>query len=159
MSRNSKKVLYVVIAGAVIAVAAIGCANGVPLVREGLTDPGQLLFNGYTKPDVKCYKCHNGDGTGTKRGSPLTKVVPPLPDAALLKAIEKGGKWMPPFEEQTTAEERQQLVTWLRATFGGPTGAETQEVEAEELPGEEPPAAEAPAEEAPAAEAPAEEAE
>ena len=53
-----------------------------------ITNPGALLFNGYTEREVDCYRCHNGDGAVTWRGPALSKRVPKLSDA--LRAKGKG---------------------------------------------------------------------
>lgn len=95
-----------------------GCAAGVQLARSGMTDPGELLFNGYAKADVGCYACHNGDATGTWRGPSLADKAPKMSDAAIIEVIEKGPGFMPAFKGKLTAEEEAQIVGWLRSRFG-----------------------------------------
>ncbi len=95
-----------------------GCA-GVPLPRESLTDPGALLFNGYTKPEVNCFHCHNGDGHGA-RGPNLTGRVPGLTDEGIKNTIVDGKGFMPGFKGKITDEDIAQITTWLRASFPKP---------------------------------------
>ncbi|MEK7703842.1 MAG: cytochrome c [Myxococcota bacterium] len=97
-----------------------GCAAGIQLARPQVSDPGALLFNGYAKAEVNCYICHNGDGTGSGRGPNLAPKVARLPDMALLEVIDKGEGFMPAFRARLSADEKQQIVIWLRSRFGGP---------------------------------------
>jgi mono/diheme cytochrome c family protein len=92
-----------------------GCAAGTPEPRQSLNSPGGLLFNGYAKPDVKCFECHNGDATGTGRGPNLAEKVPKLSDDAILHAIDEGPGLMPSFKDKLTAAEKRDLVAWLRS--------------------------------------------
>ena len=103
----------------VLPVVITACAAGTPLPRQSLDAPGALLFNGYTKPEVKCFECHNGDGTGSGRGPNLAKHVPKLSDDAIVHAIDEGPGLMPSFKDQLTAAEKRELVAWLRSKFGG----------------------------------------
>src|ERR1017187_373834 len=81
----------------VLLAALVSCAgNQTP--RDRVTDPGQRLFNGQTIADVTCFKCHNGDATGTWRGPDLTKQVPKLTDQAIAEAIFKGPGMMPSYK-------------------------------------------------------------
>jgi|RhiMethySRZTD1v2_1073278.scaffolds.fasta_scaffold06927_11 mono/diheme cytochrome c family protein len=98
--------------------AIAGCAAGTPEPRQSLNSPGGLLFNGYAKPDVNCFECHNGDATGTGRGPNLTEKVPKLSDDAILHAIDEGPGLMPSFKDKLTAAEKRDLVAWLRSRAG-----------------------------------------
>lgn len=100
---------------AVVALALCSCA-GVPLAREGLTDPGALLFNGYTRSEVDCYTCHNGDGRGAK-GPALIFKVPRLSEDKVARTIRNGKGVMPKYGAKLSDDEVAQLVTWLKATF------------------------------------------
>ncbi|MDB4957963.1 MAG: hypothetical protein JWO36_5532 [Myxococcales bacterium] len=93
-------------------------APGKQLPRTAITDPGELLFNGYAKPDVTCYKCHNGDGTGTKRAPALATRVPKLTDDQLRTVILEGRGKMPAWRKHLTDDEVAQLTVFLRARFG-----------------------------------------
>jgi mono/diheme cytochrome c family protein len=99
--------------------AACG-GGGTQIPRGSATDPGQLIFNGYTKPEIKCFECHNGNGAGTKYGPALSKRVPKLTDDQIKNTILDGKDEMPSFRGKLTDEEILQLATWLRHQFGGP---------------------------------------
>ena len=101
-------------------VAACG-AEGTQLPRTQIADPGELLFNGYTKADVTCFKCHNGDGTGTKWGPALAARVPQLTDDGLRQVILEGKGKMPAWRKRLTDDDVAQLTTWLRQRFGHST--------------------------------------
>jgi mono/diheme cytochrome c family protein len=95
---------------------AVACHTGTALPPQSLDSPGGRLFNGYTKPDVKCFSCHNGDGTGAN-GPNLAERVPKLSDEAILKAIDEGPSYMPSFKDELTASEKRDIIAWLRERF------------------------------------------
>jgi len=133
MTANRKVSGALIWIAASAAVLVIGCAAGIQLARGTVQDPGQLLFNGYVKPEVNCYYCHNGDGRGAGRGPDLSKAVPKMPDAEVLKIITKGASFMPAFGDKLSEPERAQILAWLRSAFGGGSAAATKEVEAEQV--------------------------
>ena len=100
----------------ILAVFAIGCHTGNALPPESLQSPGGKLFNGYTKPDVKCFSCHNGDGEGAN-GPNLGERVPKLSDDGILKAINEGPSYMPSFRNDLTEQEKRDIIAWLRERF------------------------------------------
>jgi mono/diheme cytochrome c family protein len=108
-----------VVVSALVPAFLIGCA-GTPLRPTPASSPGEALFNGRVHEDVNCYKCHNGDGTGTLRGPNLAKKVPGLSDQEIVRAIEEGPSLMPSFKGKLDATEMQQLVAWLRERFPHP---------------------------------------
>lgn len=105
---------------ALVALANLaGCAAGVQLARNGLQEPGALLFNGYARETVNCFVCHNGDGLGSGRGPSLAGPVAKLNDAALLEIINKGEGFMPAFRDRMSDDEKREVIVWLRGRFGG----------------------------------------
>ena len=94
------------------------CATGKALPQQALDSRGGLMFNGYVKPDVKCFGCHNGDALGAN-GPSLATRVPALSDEAILKAIDDGPSYMPSFKDKLSDDEKRSLVAWLRSRFGG----------------------------------------
>lgn len=99
-----------------VPVLAVSCA-GVPLPREQLTDPGALLFNGYVRPEVDCFRCHNGDAKGA-RGPSLERKAARMPADRIVKTMRKGEGFMPKYpQEKLSDEEAQQIAAWLKATF------------------------------------------
>jgi mono/diheme cytochrome c family protein len=94
------------------------CA-GIPLPRESLTNPSALLFNGYAKPDVTCFKCHGGDGKGSMRGPSLVTGAAGKTDAEIVDFIKNGKSFMPAFKDKLTDDEVTKLLAWVRATFPG----------------------------------------
>ena len=108
-----------------LVLSALGLLNaacaGAPIAKDRLTDPGALLFNGYTKPAVDCYKCHGGDGGGVfLRGPALAGRVPKLTPDQITEVILKGKGLMPSFVDKLNKVEVDQIVTWLKATFPPP---------------------------------------
>ena len=99
-----------------LALLAVACHTGTALPPQSLDSPGGKLFNGYVKSDVKCFSCHNGDGTGAN-GPNLAERVPKLSDEAILKAIDEGPSYMPSFKDKLTASEKRDIIAWLRERF------------------------------------------
>jgi len=100
----------------VFALVGPGCA-GTQVPQTPLTPPAEALFNGRVRDDVTCYKCHNGDGTGTLRGPNLGKRVPKLTDDDIVKAIAEGPGLMPSFKGKVSEAESRQIAAWLHAKF------------------------------------------
>ena len=95
----------------------MACA-GVQQPREKLGDsPGALLFNGYTKADVLCFTCHNGDGKGAMRGPPLATPMADMSEEQLVDAIKNGTNWMPAQKDHVSDEEIGQILAWLHTSF------------------------------------------
>ena len=101
---------------ALVALLAVACHTGTALPPQSLDSPGGRLFNGYVKPDVKCFSCHNGDARGAN-GPNLGVRVPKLSDDAILKAINEGPSYMPSFKDKLTDTEKREIIAWLRERF------------------------------------------
>ena len=93
-----------------------GCA-GTQTPPERISSPGEALFNGRVKTDVTCYRCHNGDGTGTLRGPSLARRIPKLTDEEIVAAIAEGPGFMPSFKGKLDDAEMKALTAWLRGRF------------------------------------------
>lgn len=99
-----------------MAACAAGCVKAVQVPRERLEHPGGLLFNGYVKPKVDCWRCHNGHGRGAM-GPSLVVRAPALSNSRMRKVILGGFGLMPGFRKHLTDEEVEQLIAWQRAAF------------------------------------------
>lgn len=93
--------------------------NPVRPTRESLAR-GQALFL------ARCAPCHGPEGHG---GGPVSKFFPQAPDLAyatvrqrsdgfIWGTVSYGGKAMPPQREGLTAQDRWNLVNWVRAIQG-----------------------------------------
>ena len=96
--------------------SAISCA-GKQTPRDRITDLGELLFNGDVVSSIDCYKCHNGDGTGTWRGANLGQRVPKMTDPAIAKAILEGPGMMKSYKGKIDGGQIAQITAWLRVRF------------------------------------------
>ncbi len=103
-------------AGLALGAALAGCA-GKQTPRDQITDPGEMIFNGYAVAGVTCYKCHGADGKGTWRGADLTKAVPKMTDPAIENAIKEGPGLMPSFKDKLSEQQIAALTAWLRGRF------------------------------------------
>ena len=101
----------------VLAPLCLAACAGVQLPKEQLRTPGELLFNGYTKAEVDCWHCHNGDGKGSGRGPALPSRVRKRSVDQLRETILNGDGFMPKFRAKLTDDEVTQLVTWLQEAF------------------------------------------
>jgi len=102
-----------------LALLALGCA-GKPMPRETLTHPGALLFNGYAERNIRCFLCHNGDGSGTFRAPNLATRAKRDDDDALWKTIHNGDGRMPAFKGKLSDQQMDDLVAWIRSLAGPP---------------------------------------
>jgi cytochrome c551 len=108
--------LAMILVGLSVVVVVAACA-GTQIPAQRIASPGEALFNGRTREEVNCYKCHNGDGTGTWRGPNLAKRVPNLDDRAIAKTVADGPGLMPSFKGKVSDVEVEQITAWLRARF------------------------------------------
>ena len=111
-----KRAKWLVFSLGVLVLLISGCHTGTALPPQSLESPGGKMFNGYVKPDVKCFSCHNGDGSGAN-GPNLGERVPKLTDDEILKAINEGPSYMPSFKDTLTDPEKREIIAWLRERF------------------------------------------
>ena len=104
------------VGGVLLLGALISCA-GTQTPKDRITDPGEMLFNGQVVTTIDCYRCHNGDGSGTWRGDNLAERVPKLSDGALVKTINEGPGMMPAFKGKIDDQQMAALTAWLRSRF------------------------------------------
>ena len=102
--------------GVVLLGTLISCA-GAQTPKDRITDPGQMLFNGQTVSGIDCYRCHNGDGTGTWRGPNLAKRVPKLSDKSIAITINEGPGMMPSYKGKIDDQQIAAITAWLRGQF------------------------------------------
>jgi mono/diheme cytochrome c family protein len=94
----------------------LSCA-GTQIPKDKISDPGEMLFNGQVVSDIDCYRCHNGDGTGTWRGANLGERVPLMTDPAIGRTILDGPGMMPSYKGKINDAQIAQITAWLRARF------------------------------------------
>ena len=99
-----------------LTIGLIACA-GTQIPRDRITDPGEMIFNGYTVAGVDCYSCHKGDASGTWRGPNLGDLVPKLSDEAIAKAINEGPGMMPSYQGKLDGQQIAAITAWLRGRF------------------------------------------
>ncbi len=99
--------------------ACAGCKNGPP---PDMTDPGQLLYLGYTLKEVNCSRCHGPEGQGGSQAPALDSSFYKYTDDQILDIIEdgkgKGDDAMPPFEGQLSETDLDDLLRFLRTLKG-----------------------------------------
>jgi mono/diheme cytochrome c family protein len=101
----------------VMTLVGLAACAGTQLPTQPNEPQGEALFNGRVREEVNCYKCHNGDGTGTMRGPNLGKRVPGLTDQQIAAAIDEGPSMMPSFKGKITPTEVAEITSWLRSRF------------------------------------------
>jgi mono/diheme cytochrome c family protein len=86
-----------------------------------VTDPGQLLFLGYTNDEVNCSRCHGPDGQGGTEAPELYKIFTKYNDEKVGEIILEGkglGKdSMPAFDEKLTPQQVESLMKFLKIAF------------------------------------------
>jgi hypothetical protein len=99
-----------------LAILFLGACKTTQLPQEKLSqNPGALLFNGYTKPNVKCYECHNGDATGSIKGPNLIKKLKVISDEKYRATLAEGPHKMPSYTGILSPEEEQLILDWLKS--------------------------------------------
>jgi cytochrome c6 len=100
-------------------VLLLGCMFATLGWGESKSSPGQGIFK------AKCMLCHGADGHGkTTLGQQLkaqdlsSPQVQSQKDAELKQVISHGQGNMPPFEEQLSAAQLDQVVGYIRSEFG-----------------------------------------
>ena len=94
--------------------ASLAACSAPPIAREKIADPGQLLFNGYVRADIDCYKCHAGNASGTWKGPRLAGITEKESAKDLRHAIRSGPSIMPSYDaQQLSDDEVDQILTWL----------------------------------------------
>jgi len=106
----------VLVGFAAVGLSVAGCA-GKQTPADRILSEGESLFNGRVSPDIDCYKCHNGDGSGTWRGPDLTKRVPKLTDQKIVTTIMQGPGFMPSFKGKVSDVQAQEIARWLHGRF------------------------------------------
>src|ERR1022692_1729652 len=94
---------------AALGLSIAGCA-GKQAPADRILSEGESLFNGRVSPDINCYKCHNGDGSGTWRGPDLAKRVPKLTDQKIVTTIMQGPGFMPSFKGKVSDAQAQEIA-------------------------------------------------
>ncbi len=83
-----------------------------------ITDPGQLLFLGYTRQEVNCTRCHAPDGQGGQQAPDIRKVFEKYEAEKIVRIVMEGkglgNDAMPGFAEHLSREEVDFLVNFLR---------------------------------------------
>jgi mono/diheme cytochrome c family protein len=99
-------------AAAILSVAAVNALATPPAAQAGSTpkDRGAELF-----ATRGCEFCHGKAGVGGGRGPDLQLVRQRRTADEMAKQIHDGGKGMPPFAEQLTVPEINDLIAYLRA--------------------------------------------
>ena len=104
------------IAISVLLIGGLAACAGSQLPPELVRYQGAQLFNGYLKPDVDCYRCHDGDATGTMFGGPnLVERLSEITNTDIVHAIQEGPGDMHTFWEQLTDAEVTEIAAWLRS--------------------------------------------
>jgi mono/diheme cytochrome c family protein len=101
----------------VLALAGASSCAGKQTPKDRITDPGEMLFNGQTVSSIDCYRCHNGDGSGTWRGPNLGERVPKMTDPAIARAIHEGPGMMPSYKGKIDDAQIALLTAWMRGRF------------------------------------------
>lgn len=91
------------------------CDSGPP---SDMTDPGQLLYLGYTKKSVNCGRCHGPEGQGGTEApeikSALDKYSEDEIKAIILNGKGKAPNDMPPFEGEVDDKQMMHLINFMR---------------------------------------------
>ncbi|NUO81416.1 cytochrome c [candidate division KSB1 bacterium] len=97
-------------------VSFLGCEAKPP---EHVTDPGHLIYLGFgSNREVQCSRCHGEEGTGGMFGPKLRGIVQRkgadhVRETILHGVVEEGEEEMPPFAQQLSEEEIEQVIRFV----------------------------------------------
>ena len=82
-----------------------------------MTDPGQLIYLGYTNPEANCSRCHGEEGQGGMFGPKIRGVLQKR-GAEFVRETIRHGKGedddrMPALAEHLSAEQIEQVLRFL----------------------------------------------
>ncbi|HLG22402.1 MAG TPA: cytochrome c [Candidatus Manganitrophaceae bacterium] len=98
------------VASAALILTTTGCAKKeFPLPGH----PGGQIYNGMTRSDVRCYRCHGDEGRGGGRAPALIQNGKTIERDLFLKTVLNGRKNMPPFGSVLKEEDVLQIIDWL----------------------------------------------
>jgi mono/diheme cytochrome c family protein len=82
-----------------------------------LTDPGQLIYLGYTNKEANCSRCHGEEGQGGMSGPKIRGVLQKKGADHVREMIRhgkgEGDDKMPALGEQLTGEQIEQVIRYL----------------------------------------------
>ena len=94
--------------------AGVAASQGTRAPSETVTEPGQRLFDGYTRHEINCYLCHDGNATGARRAPNLRDAAAHESDEELRQTILDGNDEMPSFRGRLSDVEVAEILAWLR---------------------------------------------
>ncbi len=110
---------YSSIAGLGLTCILFACGSTPP---ADITDPGQLIFLGYSNKEVNCARCHGQNGEGTDEGPDIRQSFRKFDEAALSTIILNGKGLgpdaMPPFADKLEPKSIEQVVVFLKTMLG-----------------------------------------
>lgn len=80
-----------------------------------MTDPGQLIYLGYTNKEANCSRCHGEEGQGGMFGPKIRGVLQKKGAEYVRETIQfgKGDDEMPALAGQLNAEQIEQVIRFL----------------------------------------------
>ncbi len=111
--RRMNRVCFVV--GLLVVIFIQACGSGPP---ADMTDPGQLLYFGYTKKAVNCARCHGPEGQGGMQAPDIRASFSKYGEDRIMDFIVEGkgdGKdGMPPMEIELSEAEMHEIIKFVK---------------------------------------------
>lgn len=89
-----------------------------PEPPEWMTDPGEIIFQGYKSVDSNCSRCHGRDGCGGMEGKNIRKSLRDLGEKEVFDIILLGKgddiDGMPPLKGELSENEIRQVIDYMR---------------------------------------------
>ncbi len=98
-----------------LGVLLCGCAREAP---PDISDPGELLFLGFSAKKVNCARCHGPQGQGGLDAPDIRRALRKYSEDEITDFIASGKgdgpSAMPPMESQLTEEQISQIIRFLK---------------------------------------------
>ncbi|KAA3616409.1 MAG: cytochrome c [Calditrichaeota bacterium] len=107
------KLIYILIGS--IGILFSACQPEPP---EWMTDPGEIIFQGYKSVDSNCSRCHGRDGRGGMDGENIRNALRDLGETEVFEIIKLGKgddvKGMPPLDGELSPEEIRSVIAYMK---------------------------------------------
>lgn len=98
-----------------------------PEPPEWMTDPGEIIYQGYKSVESNCSRCHGRDGRGGMDGENIRNALTDLGEKDVFEIIKSGKgnevDGMPPLGDELNDADIQNVINYMKKWYPGDTTA------------------------------------